>query len=58
MSLWSVDDTATQELMTLFYKEMQNNIPTRQAFRNAQNKLKLKYPKPYYWGAFVMISRQ
>jgi CHAT domain-containing protein len=57
MSLWSVDDTATQELMTLFYKEMQNNISTRQAFRNAQNKLKQKYPKPYYWGAFVVVGR-
>ena len=57
MSLWSVDDAATQELMTLFYKEMQNNISIRKAFRNAQNKLKQKYPKPYYWGAFVIVGR-
>lgn len=57
MSLWSVDDAATQELMTQFYKEMQSRIPMRQAFRNAQNKLKLKYPKPYYWGAFVMVGK-
>lgn len=57
MSLWSVDDAATQELMTFFYKELQNNLPKRQAFRNAQNKLKQKYPKPYYWGAFVVVGR-
>jgi CHAT domain-containing protein/Flp pilus assembly protein TadD len=57
MSLWSVDDAATQELMTYFYKELQNNLPKRQAFRNAQNKLKQKYPKPYYWGAFVLVGR-
>ncbi|MFN3315186.1 MAG: CHAT domain-containing protein [Raineya sp.] len=57
MSLWSVDDAATQELMTQFYKEMQNNTSVRQSFRNAQNKLKQKYPKPYYWGAFVVVGR-
>jgi len=57
MSLWKVDDTATQEMMSLFYENLlvkkQNK---RKAFQNAQNKLKKKFPKPYYWGAFVLVG--
>ncbi|XOV93563.1 MAG: CHAT domain-containing protein [Bacteroidota bacterium] len=58
MSLWKVDDAATQDLMSRFYK---NWILTGQemstAFRNAQIQLMTTYPDPYYWGAFVMVGR-
>jgi CHAT domain-containing protein/Flp pilus assembly protein TadD len=56
MSLWSVDDAATQELMSLFYKEKQKNKDVHAAFREAQQKLKEKYPHPFYWGAFIMVG--
>lgn len=56
MSMWSVDDNATQELMTLFYEEWLANGDKRQAFINAQKRLKDKWKKPYYWGAFVMVG--
>ena len=59
MSLWVIDDFATQELMTNFYKEWLKD-PTSEnkhkAFRTAQLKLKEKYNKPYYWGAFVLVG--
>ncbi|MEO5945834.1 MAG: CHAT domain-containing tetratricopeptide repeat protein [Chitinophagaceae bacterium] len=59
MSLWVIDDFATQELMTNFYKEWLKD-PTSEnkhkAFRAAQLKLKEKYDKPYYWGAFVIVG--
>jgi CHAT domain-containing protein len=57
MSLWKVDDTATQEMMSVFYENLLvKKLPKREAFTQAQNKLKEKYGSPYYWGAFVMVG--
>lgn len=57
MSLWKVNDQTTQELMVSFYKNwLEGNMSKREAFRQAQNEIKARYPHPYYWGAFVMIG--
>lgn len=56
MSLWKVDDAATQELMTVFYERWMQGDSKTVAFRKAQLQLKTKYPHPYYWGAFVMMG--
>lgn len=56
MSLWKVDDTATQELMTEFYKQWTLNNDLRKGFLEAQKKLRERYPDPYYWGAFVLAG--
>jgi CHAT domain-containing protein len=64
MSLWKVDDTATQLLMSRFYKEwIGKGKSKRAAFSAAQAYLrnykkggKKIYAAPYYWGAFVMVG--
>jgi len=54
MSLWSVDDHATQALMDLFYQYWLGGMNKQQAFRKAQLTLKETYEEPFYWGAFVL----
>lgn len=57
MSLWSVSDDATMELMTLFYTNYSKTGIKQQAFSDALKQLKLKYKEPFYWSAFVMLSK-
>lgn len=60
MSLWVVDDDATQQLMTAFYKNYLGNTLAgegkREALRKAQLEVRKQYPHPYHWGAFVLIG--
>ncbi len=60
MSLWKVDDTATQLLMAEFYKNLVSGQNKRAAFLNAQKYLRSYqngiYDKPEYWAAFIMLD--
>ncbi|MFC2131915.1 CHAT domain-containing protein, partial [Bacteroidota bacterium] len=56
MSLWTVSDQATQELMSSFYSNWVTGMTKREAFSKAQQTIKAKYKDPYYWGAFVMVG--
>jgi CHAT domain-containing protein len=57
MSLWKVDDTATQQLMKHFYTNWIKLGNKQKAFKQAQVQLMTKYKEPYYWGAFVMMGQ-
>ena len=57
MSMWEVDDKATQELMTYFYDFwIDKKMTKKDAFNKAQRKIREKYKHPYYWGAFIMLG--
>jgi CHAT domain-containing protein/Tfp pilus assembly protein PilF len=56
MSLWNVDDEATQQLMTVFYEEYLKTGDPHDAFRKAQQEVKRGYESPFYWGAFIMVG--
>ncbi len=57
MSLWKVDDAATQSLMTSFYQNLVKLGDKQKAFKQAQLDLMARHQDPYYWGAFVMIGK-
>ncbi len=57
MSLWSVDDPATKDLMIRFYTNLHSGKMNRvQALREAALEMKKIKPHPYYWGAFVFLG--
>lgn len=56
MSLWKVDDAATQQLMSTFYSNWLGGDNKSLAFKKAQLTLRKKYHHPYYWGAFVLVG--
>lgn len=56
MSLWEVSDSATQELMSLFYSYLMAGQTKREAFYNAQKAIRKSHPEPYYWAGFIMLD--
>lgn len=58
MSLWTVDDKTTQELMVEFYTRYLQGVEKIEAFRQARLVIKEKYQEPYYWGAFKLLGKQ
>ena len=61
MSLWSVSDKPTKDLMTYFYEELRSGESKSAALRKA----KLRYLQqaddrtadPYYWGSFIYVGQ-
>lgn len=56
MSMFKVDDDATQKLILNFYKKWLASGNMRQSFVDAKKELRVEYPEPIYWGAFMMIG--
>ncbi|MDL5048846.1 CHAT domain-containing protein [Oscillatoria amoena NRMC-F 0135] len=56
MSMFKVDDEATQRLMLKFYQKWLNSNNMRQSFTEAKKELRADYPEPIYWGSFMMIG--
>jgi CHAT domain-containing protein len=63
MSMWSVPDKETKELMIQFYKNILSDKMNRcQGLRQAALKqmqivkVRYGYANPFYWGAFVFMG--
>jgi tetratricopeptide (TPR) repeat protein len=64
MSLWSVPDKETLELMKRFYTKWLGGMEIHQALKEAQLEMREQVRMshdgkdlPYYWGAFVLVGR-
>ncbi|MFM7683855.1 MAG: tetratricopeptide repeat protein [Bacteroidota bacterium] len=56
VSLWSVPDKETMELMTLFYSDLTKTLNPVLSFEKAQKEMRNKYPtEPEKWAGFVLV---
>ena len=58
MSMFKVDDDATQQLMVTFYRRWLETGEMRASFIQAKKEVRNKYKDPIYWGAFIMIGME
>ncbi len=58
MSLWEVDDDATQMLMTEFYKKLMDGNSKQESLSLAQKKVRETpgFEDPEYWAAFILLD--
>ena len=56
MSMWTVSDQATADLMDNFYSEFIKTNNVLDSFKKAEIKVRKTYPECYYWGAFKLIG--
>jgi CHAT domain-containing protein len=57
MTLWPVNDSAAQLMMTEFYNNwIGKHQSKREAFRNAQNTVRTQYEEPEYWAGFIILD--
>jgi len=57
-SLWSINDSATSDLVDRFYSGLQEQplMTKAEALQQAQRSLLKDNPHPYYWAAFTLIG--
>ena len=56
VSLWAVPDNPTMDLMTEFYRQMQEEPNKARALRQAMLRTMKLYPDPIDWAAFTLIG--
>ncbi|MBA3455615.1 MAG: CHAT domain-containing protein [Deltaproteobacteria bacterium] len=55
MTLWQVDDVATKELMSGYYKRLKAGKPRSSALRDVQLEIqgRAEYAHPFFWASFL-----
>ncbi|HEX8845415.1 MAG TPA: CHAT domain-containing tetratricopeptide repeat protein [Pyrinomonadaceae bacterium] len=57
LSLWIIDDEATADLMTVFYRRLLDGLAPAAALRAAQLDLLARRPHPFFWSPFMLAGR-
>jgi len=57
ISLWTVDDEATSEMMVDFYRRLRVSGSPAKALREAQLAMMRKRQHPFFWAPFVLTGR-
>ena len=56
VSLWSIPDASTAELMKQFYRNLRQNSNKARALRQAMLSTRQQFPAPVHWAAFTLIG--
>jgi CHAT domain-containing protein len=56
VSLWTVQDDVTAEMMTAFYDELNAGLDPARALRKAQRSIAARFPHPYHWAPFTVVG--
>ena len=56
VSLWSVEDVSTSDLMAQFYSTLRTEQKVTSALQKAQTALLQKYQHPFYWAGFEVMT--
>ncbi len=56
VSLWAVNDGSTNDMMTEFYRQLQQQPDKAKALRQAMLKTRERHPNPIDWAAFTLIG--
>ena len=58
VSLWEVNDEATQKLMTAFFTNLKKGMSKCESLSDAQKQLRAidEFANPYFWAPFVLID--
>jgi CHAT domain-containing protein len=57
VSLWTVNDRSTAQLMRHFYEGLQNGLSKSRALQEAMLQVKTFFPHPYYWAPFILMGK-
>lgn len=57
VSLWTVNDRSTAQMMRRFYEELQAGASKSRALQQAILEVKKDFPHPYYWAPFILMGK-
>jgi CHAT domain-containing protein len=57
VSLWTVNDKSTAQLMCRFYQGLRDGATKTEALRAAILEVKAAFPHPYYWAPFILLGK-